>query len=98
MTKNRLVRAGLITSERARVKGKVRLFNPLYKLNHYIKFKKTPIFFKYFLTDRNLSVFYEGTVAAGITLNNEKFGMLYGNRIRRLIRKRVVVSIFEKCA
>ena len=26
-------------------------------------------------------VFYEGTTAVGITLNDEKFGMLYGNHI-----------------
>ena len=33
---------------------------------------------------------------AGIPLNDEKFGMLYGNHIRRLIRKRIVVSVFRK--
>jgi hypothetical protein len=39
-----------------------------------------------------------GTTAAGITLNDEKFGMLYGNHIRRLIRKRNVVTVFMKGA
>jgi hypothetical protein len=28
-----------------------------------------------------LFVFYEGATAAGITLKDEKFGMLYGNHI-----------------
>jgi hypothetical protein len=31
--------------------------------------------------DQNLFVFYEGTTAVGITLNDEKFGMLCGNHI-----------------
>ena len=52
-----------------------------------------------FLFDRpDFFVFYEGTTAAGITLNNEKFGMLYGNHIKRLIRKRIVVSVTRKGA
>ncbi len=37
-----------------------------------------------------------GTTAAGIPLNDKKFGMLYGNRIRRLIRKRIGASILQK--
>jgi len=32
-------------------------------------------------------VFYEGTTAAGIPLNDEKFGMLYGNHIY-IVRKK----------
>jgi len=39
------------------------------------------LFVKSFLTGQNSFVFYEGIVAAGITLNDEKFGMLYGNHI-----------------
>jgi hypothetical protein len=31
--------------------------------------------------DQNLFVFYEDTTAAGIYLNDEKFGMLCGNHI-----------------
>jgi len=50
------------------------------------------------LTYQNIFVFYEGTTAAGIPLNDEKFGILYGNHIRRLIRKRSVVTIFTKGA
>ncbi len=35
---------------------------------------------------------------AGIHLNDEKFGMRYGNHIRRLVRKRIGVSFFyERC-
>jgi len=40
-------------------------------------------------------VFFEGTAAAGITLNDEKFGMLYGNQIRDLIRRRTGLSRFQ---
>ena len=40
-------------------------------------------------------VFYEGTTAAGITLNDEKFGMLYGNHIRDLIRRKTGLSRFQ---
>ena len=35
----------------------------------------------YILTNRHLFVLYKGTTAAGIPLNDEKFGMLYGNHI-----------------
>jgi len=35
-------------------------------------------FVKSFLTDKKFFVFQERTKAAGITLNDEKFGMLYG--------------------
>jgi len=41
-------------------------------------------------------VFFEGTAGGRIPLNDEKFGMLCGNHIRRLIRKLIVVSIFRK--
>jgi hypothetical protein len=37
-----------------------------------------------------------GTTASGITLNNEKFGMLYGNHIRTLIRRRTELSRFQE--
>jgi len=33
------------------------------------------------LTYQNIFVFYEGAAAAGINLNDEKFGMLCGNHI-----------------
>ena len=33
--------------------------------------------------------------AAGIALNDEKFGMLYGNHIRGLIRRRTGLSRFQ---
>jgi len=33
------------------------------------------------LTDQNFFVFYEGATAAGVTLNDEKFGMLCGKHI-----------------
>jgi hypothetical protein len=39
------------------------------------------------LTGQNLFVFYEGTTAAGIPLNDEKFGMLYGNDKNRVGRE-----------
>ena len=39
-----------------------------------------------------------GTTVAGIVLNGEKFGMLYGNHIRRLTRKQSVVNVFTKGA
>jgi len=39
-----------------------------------------------------------GTTAVGIALNDEKFGMLYGNLIRRLTRKWSVVTVFMKGA
>ena len=34
----------------------------------------------------------------GITLNNEKFGMLYGNHIRHLIQKTIGVTLFQRNA
>jgi len=37
------------------------------------------------LTGQSFFVFYEGTTAAGIDLNDEKFGMLYGNNINIII-------------
>ena len=40
-------------------------------------------------------MFFEGTAAARIPLNNEKFGMLYGNDIRGLIRRRSGLSPFQ---
>ncbi len=39
---------------------------------------------------------YEGTTAAGITLNKKNFGMLYGNHIRTLIRRRTELSRFQE--
>jgi len=50
------------------------------------------LFVKFFLTDKKFFVFYEGTTAAGIPLNDEKFGMLYGNHIRGLIRRRTGIN------
>ena len=40
-------------------------------------------------------VFFEGTAAVRISLNEEKFGMLYGNHIRGLIRRRIGLSRFQ---
>jgi hypothetical protein len=40
-------------------------------------------------------VFYESITVAGITLNGEKFGMLYGNHIRDLIRRRAGLIRFQ---
>jgi len=59
--------------------------------NHYVKRKKPLIFC---LTGYSWFVFYMGTTAAGITLNDEKFRMLYGNHIRSLIRRRTGLSHF----
>jgi len=62
--------------------GLKRLSKPLPKSNHRIKRKETNyLLVIYFLTDQNLFVFYDGTTADGIALNDEKFGMLYGNHI-----------------
>jgi hypothetical protein len=47
-------------------------------------------------SSKNLFVSYEGTIAVRITLNNENFGMLYGNHIRILIRRRSGLSPFHK--
>ncbi len=61
------------------IQGLKRLSTPLPKSNRFIKRKEaTYLFVISFLTDQNFFVFYMGTTAAGITLNNEKFGMLYG--------------------
>ena len=43
-------------------------------------------------------VYCVSTTAAGIFLNDEKFGMLYGNNIRCQVRKRIGVSVFKKGA
>ena len=40
-----------------------------------------PIKTIYTWKDRPEFYFFEGTAAAGIPLNDEKFGLLYGNRI-----------------
>ena len=40
-------------------------------------------------------MFFEVTAAAGITLKDKKFGMLYGNHIRDLIRRRTDLSRFQ---
>ena len=58
----------------------------------------TYLFINSLLTGQNFFVFCEGTTAAGIPLNDEKFGMLYGNHITRQIRKRIGVSFFTKGA
>ncbi len=64
------------------IRGLKRLSTPLPKSNHCIKRKESAyLFVKSFLTDQNLFVFYEGTTAAGIHLNDEKSGMLYRNLI-----------------
>jgi len=64
------------------IKGLKRLSTPLPKSNHCIKREEiTYLFFKSLLTGQNFFVFYEGTTAAGIHLNDEKFGMLYGNHV-----------------
>ena len=69
---------------------------PLPNENQFINRKETTyLFVNSFLTDQNLFVFYEGTTAAGIPLNDEKFGMLYGNHIRGLIRRRTGLSRFQ---
>jgi hypothetical protein len=58
------------------------LSKQLPKSNHYIKRKEAIyLFVIIFLTGHNFFVFYMGTTAAGITLNDEKFEMLYGNHI-----------------
>ena len=64
------------------IQGLKRLSTPLAKSNHGIRREEiTYLFVNSFLTDQNLFVFYEGTTAAGIPLNDEKFGMLDGNHI-----------------
>ena len=50
--------------------------------------RKSQICLLFSLTDQSLFVFYGGATAAGIPLNDEKFGMLYGKHIRRQIRRR----------
>ena len=47
-------------------------------------------------SSKNLFVSYEGTIAVRITLNNENFGMLYGNHIRILIRRRTELCRFQE--
>jgi len=62
--------------------GLKRLSTPFPKSNHYIKREESNyLFVKSFLTYQKLFVFYEVAKAAGIALNDEKFGMLYGNHI-----------------
>ena len=52
----------------------------------------------YFLDSSKLICTFECTTAAGIFLNDGKFGKLYGNHIRRLTRKWSVVDVFTKDA
>ncbi len=78
------------------IQGLKRLSTPLPKSNHCIKRKENTYLFVIFcLTDYSWFVFYMGTTAAGIILNDEKFGMLYGNHIRCLIRRRNGLSRFQ---
>jgi hypothetical protein len=72
------------------------LRTPLTESNHCIKRKETTYLLVIsILTDKKIFVFYESTTAAGIPLNDEKFGMLYGNHIRGLIRRRTGLSRFQ---
>ncbi len=81
------------------IQGLKRLSTQLPKSNHCIKRKESTYFVIIFcLTGGNFVVFCEGTVAVRITLKNEKLGMLYGNHIRRLIRKQIVVSVSRRGA
>ena len=81
------------------IEGLKRFSTPLPKSNHCIKRKEiTYLVIIFCLTGQNFFVFCEGTTAAGILLNDEKFGMLCGNHIRRQVRKRIGVSIFTKGA
>jgi len=76
--------------------GLKRLSKQSPKSNHCIRREEiTYLFVISFLTNQDLFVFYEGTTAAGITLNDEKFGMLCGNYIRGLIRRRTGLSRFQ---
>ena len=78
------------------IQGLKWLSKSLNKSNHCIKRKETNyLFVNSFLTDQNLFVFYEGITAAGIPLNDEKVGMLYGNHIRGLIKRRTDLSPFQ---
>ncbi len=78
------------------IQGLKRLSKALPKSNHCIKRKETTyLLVNSFLTGQNFFVFYEGTTAGRITLNDEKFGMLYENRIRGLIRRRTGLSRFQ---
>ena len=64
------------------MQGLKRLSTPLPKSNHCIKRKEIDyLLVKFILIGQIFFVFYEGATAAGIPLNDEKFGMLYGNHI-----------------
>ena len=70
------------------IQGLKWLSTPLPKSNHCIKRKETNyLFVKFLLTDKNFFVFYEGTIAVGIYLNYEIFGMLYRNYIKIVRRE-----------
>ncbi len=49
------------------------------------------LFVNSFLTYQIFFVFYEGTTAAGIILNDEKFGMLYGNH-KNIVGVHLIIS------
>ena len=64
------------------IQGLKRFSKTLPESNHCIRQEEINyLLVNYFLTGRNFFVFYESTTAAGIALNDEKFGMLYGNHI-----------------
>ncbi len=57
------------------IQGLKWLSTPFPKSNPWIKRKESAyLFVKSFLTGQIFFVFYEGTTAAGITLNEKKFG------------------------
>ena len=79
------------------IQGLKRLSTNLHKSDHVIKRKEINYLVIVFcLTDYSWFVFYEVTTAAGIPLNDDKFGMLYGNHIRDLIRRRTDLSRFQR--
>jgi hypothetical protein len=70
------------------IQGLKRFSTQLPKSNHCIRREEINYLVIIFcLTDYSWFVFYMGTTADGITLNDEKFGMLCGNRIRGLTKK-----------
>ena len=78
------------------IQGLKRLSITLPKSNHCIKRKESTYFFvNSFLTDKIFFVFYEGTTAAEIPLNDEKFGMLYGNNIKPLTKRKTGLNPFQ---
>ncbi len=64
------------------IQGLKRLSTPLPKSNHCIRREEIIYLAIIFcLTDYSWFVFYMGAAAVGITLNDEKFGLLCGNHI-----------------